>query len=158
MSGTTNFTNVTADGTVVATVMSAAGYSFPKVISQTVGYSVFTNGTTVGTYAMTGTVPAGATFHRSAVTAIGQGFSGTPIVSANLTIGDGTDADRYCGTAGIDVFTTAAGGGDAGTPSGVQYHTAAKQPVLTITPGTAVAAVWGSVTAGTVTVKLYYFD
>lgn len=134
--------------------LAVDGYAFPKVIAGTVGYSQFTNGTTTATYALPGTIPAGAVFYWSAITSVGQGFSGTPNATATMVIGDGSDADRYSGTAGSNVFTTAAGGVDAGTPSGVRYHAAAKQPVLTITPG----SVWGSVTAGTVAVRLYYFD
>lgn len=163
--GTTNFSNVTVDGTVTAPTVSvsgtvtagalaATGAAIPKVIAATVGHSSFTNGTTVGTYALPGTIPAGAVFYWTAVTAIGQGFQGSPNATATMTIGDGTDADRYTGTAGINVFTTAAGGADAGTPSGVLAHTAAKTPVITITPG----SVWGSITAGTVSVRMYYFE
>ncbi len=156
--GTTNFSNVTVDGTVSAAVIAATGAAIPKVIAATVGHGSFTNGTTVATYALPGTIPVGAVFYHSAITAVGQGFSGTPVTTATMTIGDGTDVDRYSGTVGANVFTTAAGGVDAGTPSGVLYHAAAKTPVLTITPGTAVDATWGSVTAGTVSVRMYYFD
>lgn len=138
--------------------LAVAGYAFPKVIAATVSYSQFTNGTATGTYDLPGTIPAGAVFYWSAITSVVGGIAGTPIVSARMTIGDGTDVDRYSGTAGADVYTAAAGGVDAGTPSGVRYHAAAKTPKLTITPGTAVAATWGSVTGGTVAVRLYYFD
>lgn len=162
--GTTNFSNVTVDGTVTAPTvttsgtvtagaLAATGYALPKVIGATVPYTSFTNGTTTATYSLPGTIPAGGVFYWSAVTAVSAGFQGSPNATAVMTIGDGTDADRYCGTAGIDVFTTAAGGVDAGTPSGVRYHAAAKTPVLTITPG----SVWGSITAGTVAVRVYYF-
>lgn len=145
--GTTHFSGLAVDG-----------YAFPKVISESVAYTQFTNGTTVATYALAGTIPAGAVFHWSAITAVTGGFAGTPLVSATMTIGDGTDVDRYSGTAGANVYTEATAGVDPGTPSGVRFHAAAKQPVLTITPGTAVAATWGSVTSGTVSVRLYYFD
>ena len=130
---------------------TAAELNAMNVISETVAYTDFTNGTATGTYTMSGTIPAGAVYYWSAVTSVG-GFAGDS--SASMTIGDGTDADRYCGTAGIDVFSTVANGVDAGTPSGVRYHAAAKSPVLTITPGSD----FGSVTAGTVSIKLFYFS
>ena len=154
VAGTITAPTATIAGTITAGALSVSGYAFPKVIGATVGYSSFTDGTATATYALPGTIAAGAVFYRSAVTAIGQGFQGSPNATAVMVIGDGTDADRYSGTAGIDVFTTAAGGADAGTPSGVLAHTAAKTPVLTITPG----SVWGSITAGTVSVRLYYFE
>lgn len=119
-------------------------------IQQTVARSAFTDGgSTSGTYTLTaGTIPVGATVLGSAVTAI-TGFTGD--TSAVLIIGDGTDTDRY-NTGTINVFTTAAGGIDAGLPSGLRYHPAAKSIVLTVTS----AADFTNVSAGSVTVEVYY--
>ena len=119
-------------------------------LTQTVGFAAFTDGgAAVGTFPLTvGTIPVGAVFLSAAVTAV-TGFAGDE--SAALTIGDGTDVDRY-NTSTVDVFTTAAGGVPAGIPSGVTYHAAAKTVTLTITTN----ADFTSVSAGSVTVKLFY--
>jgi hypothetical protein len=132
-------------GDVTGNVNGAGLYK----ISETAGYAAFTDGgAAVGTYDLANDIPIGATFLYAAVTAV-TGFAGD--TSAALTIGDGTDVDRYNAST-IDVFTTAANGVAAGAPSGVLYHDAAKTPKLTITT----AADWGSVTAGSVTVELFY--
>jgi len=119
-------------------------------INQTVLFSQFTDGgAAVGTFTLTdGTIPAGATVLASAVTAI-TGFAGD--TSAVMTIGDGSDVDRY-NTSTINVFTTAANGVAAGAVSGVAYHTAGKSVVLTVTSATDFTAV----NAGSVTVQLTY--
>ena len=119
-------------------------------LSETVAYDDFTDGgSTVGTYDITaGTIPVGATFLYSAITAV-TGFAGD--TSAALTLGDGTDVDRY-NTSAIDVFTTAANGIAAGDPSGTRYHDTAATVTLTVTT----AADFTSVSAGSVTVELYY--
>ena len=118
--------------------------------SQTVTYDQFTDGGgTSGTFVITaGTIPVGATFLYSAVTAV-TGFAGD--TSATLIIGDGTDADRY-NTGTPSVFATAANGVAMGAPSGVQYHAAAGTITLTVTS----AADFTSVSAGSVTVEFYY--
>jgi len=119
-------------------------------LTETVAFGDFTDGgATVGTFDLTvGTIPAGAYFLGASVTAV-TGFAGD--TSAALTIGDGTDVDRY-NTSTVDVFTTAANGVAAGAPSGVRYHDAAKTVKLTITT----AADFTSVSAGSVTVELFY--
>ena len=50
------------------------------------------------------------------------------------------------------MFTTAANGLDLGVPSGVRYHAAAATVTLTITSATD----WGAVTAGSLTIEIYY--
>jgi hypothetical protein len=133
-------------GDITGTLNGASLVKF----SETVGYAAFTDGgAAVGTYDITAsTIPVGATFLYAAVTAV-TGFAGD--TSAALTIGDGTDADRY-NTSTIDVFTTAANGVAAGDPSGTRYHATAATIKLTITT----AADWGSVSAGSVTVEFFY--
>lgn len=144
------------DGTaVIATaseINSLAGGGAPKLVklTETVAYDDFTDGgAAVGTYDLTaGTIPVGATFLYAAVTAV-TGFAGD--TSAALTLGDGSDADRY-NTSTIDVFSTAANGVAAGDPSGVRYHATAATVTLTVTT----ASDFTSVSAGSVTVELYY--
>jgi hypothetical protein len=125
------------------------GSGIIKKITSTVAFDAFTDGgAAVGTYDLAEAIPAGALYLGTAVTAV-VGFAGD--TSAALTIGDGTDVDRY-NTSTVNVFSTAAAGVAAGAPSGTLYHTAAKTPKLTITT----AADWTSVSAGSVMVELYY--
>jgi len=118
--------------------------------SETVGFAAFTdNLNATGQFDLTaGTIPIGATVLAAAVTAV-TGFTGD--TTAVMTIGDGTDVDRY-NTGTIDVFTTAANGIAAGVASGVKYHDAAATVRLTITGG----ADFTSISAGSVTVELFY--
>lgn len=120
-------------------------------ITQTVTRAQMTDsGGVTGTFTLTdGTIPAGATVLYSAVTSVNLGFTGD--TSAVLTLGDGTDVDRY-NTSTVNVFATAAGGISAGAPSGVVYHTAAKSIIVTITSATD----FTNVVAGSVTISLYY--
>ena len=76
------------------------------------------------------------------------GFAGD--TSAALIVGDGTDTDRYM-TSTLNVFGDVAAI-DGGAVSGTAIHTAAKTPVLTITSGSD----WGLVSAGALTVKIFY--
>ena len=136
--------------------LEVSGYAFPKVIVGTLTAASFgTTSATVGTAGLPGTIPAGAIVHRSVLASL-TGFSGTPNATATLQIGDGTTANRYGGT--INVFGTAAtnaNGADLGTPQAAAvYHTAARQPIVTLTVGSA----FGSVNAGQVVAKVYYFD
>jgi hypothetical protein len=120
-----------------------------KKIVQTVDHAQFTDGgAAVGTFSLGEVIPVGALYLGTAVTKV-TGFAGD--TSAVLTIGDGTDVDRY-NTGTINVFATAANGIASGVPSGALYHAAQITPKLTITT----AADWTSVSAGEVTVELYY--
>ncbi len=142
---------LTANAGVTANAVSGVTTFGPIVkLTETVAYGAFTDGgATAGTYDITvGTVPVGATFLYSALTAV-TGFAGD--TSAVLTIGDGTDADRY-NTGTPDVFTTAAGGVSVGVASGTVYHDAAKTITLTVTS----AADFTSVNAGSLTLEFYY--
>lgn len=136
-------------GTLLGNLESGTAGVLRK-FSQTVTYDQFTDGGGAsGTFTLTaGSIPAGATVLYSAVSAI-TGFTGD--TSAVITIGDGTDADRY-NTGTPSVFTTAANGISVGAPSGVVYHAAAKSVVLTVTS----AIDFGAISAGSVTVSLYY--
>lgn len=149
--GDVDFANATFSGTVTQSATAGVSAFGPVVkLTETVAYSAFTDGgAAVGTYDLTvGTIPAGALYLGTAVTAV-TGFAGD--TSAAMTIGDGTDVDRY-NTSTINVFSTAAAGVAAGAPSGVLYHTATKTPKLTVTTN----ADFTSVSAGSVTVEMYY--
>jgi len=142
--------HIGATGSEIQVTATVASLNALVKLSETVAFSAFTDGGgAVGTFNITaGTIPAGATFLSAAVTAI-TGFAGD--TSAVLIIGDGSDTDRY-NTGTINVFTTAADGVDAGVPSGVRYHVATKTVTLTVTTG----ADFTSVSAGSVTVELFY--
>ena len=117
---------------------------------QTVTVSEFTDATTTGTLATNIVIPKYAYFLYATVTDV-VGFAGD--TSAALTIGDGTDVDRYNATT-VDVFSTVAQV-DAGVPSGALVHTAAKTVTLIITSASDFTSV---VTDGNgaLTVSVYY--
>lgn len=118
---------------------------------ETVTYDQFTDGGgAAGTLALGISIPAGAVFARTLVTGI-TGFTGD--TSAALTVGDGTDVDRY-NTGTPSVFTTAAAGADMGAPSGTLFHSTAKTPTLTVTSN----ADFTSVAAGQMTVTLFWYE
>ena len=94
-------------------------------------------------------IPIGATVLRCVLAAPLTGFAGD--TSAVIIVGDGSDTDRYM-TGTPDVFSDLAGGLDLGVVSGVAYHAAAKTPTITITAGSD----WGAVTAGALTIEIYY--
>lgn len=119
------------------------------VISQTVSYDDFTDGGgAAGTLVLNQGIPEGAYFYKTLVQNL-TGFTGD--VSATIIVGDGTDTDRY-NTGTPSVFTTDTSL-DVGVPSGTAYHDAAKSVTLTITS----SSDWGLVTAGQLTIKLFYF-
>jgi hypothetical protein len=124
-------------------------YALVGVLEQQFDHEEFTDGSgAAGTVTFRGSIPKGAVVLGTKVT-VEEGFAGDD--SAALTIGDGSTADRY-NTDTIDVFSTAADGVESGIPSGDLLLTAENQPVLTVTAG----ADWGSVTAGIVTVSIYF--
>ena len=120
-----------------------------RSITKTFSLADMTDGgTTAATYTFTETIPLGAVVTRTLVSNI-TGFIGD--TSAVIIIGDGTDTDRY-NTGTPSVFTTIAAL-DVGAISGTVYHAALKAPVVTITAATE----WGDVTAGTLTVTIFYY-
>lgn len=130
-------------------LVSGNGAAAVHFISQTVDFDDFTDGgAAAGTLQMTGTIPAGAIFLYSKVL-VPAGFAGN--TSAVLTIGDGSDVDRY-NTGTPSVFTTAATGVQMGNPSGNRFHTAAIQPTLTVTGNSDFTAI----NAGQLAVTLFY--
>jgi hypothetical protein len=122
-----------------------------KVLSQTVTLSDFTDGgATAGTVVLDMTIPKGAVVLQSFITAV-TGFIGD--TSAVITIGDGSDVDRY-NTGTPSVFTTATDV-SAGAVSGTAFHAAA---IATVTLTVTSAADFTSVTAGQATVSIMYLD
>ena len=118
------------------------------VLSETIPYTAFTDGGgTSGTYTMKQAIPAGAIALRTRIGPI-LGFTGN--VSAVITIGDGSDVDRY-NTVTPSVFTTASQGVDAGAVSGTAWHTAAINPVVTVTTNSDFTLV----NAGSVVIKIF---
>lgn len=122
------------------------------VLSETVPVASFTDGgATVGTYQLQGVLPAGAIVLYSKIGPV-VGFAGD--TTAVLTIGDGSDVDRY-NTGTPSVFTTAAVGVECGVPSGTKLLTADNQPTLTMTSSADFTSVVTN-GAGVVTVSIYY--
>lgn len=120
------------------------------MIAQRVTFSQFTDGGgTSGTKDLNASIPAGSYVTKTLVVNI-TGFTGD--TSATLIVGvTGGDTDRY-NTGTPSVFTTAAQGVDMGVPSGTAWHTAAATPTALITSGSD----WGLVTAGAVTIYIFY--
>ncbi len=120
-----------------------------SVIRETILKSAFTDGGgTSGTYVMTtDTLPAGARVTHSRVVA-NAAYSGD--TSAVITIGDGSDVDRY-NTGTPSIFTT--GEKDMGDPSGVKIHLTAVTPTITVTS----AADFTNISAaGSITVEIWF--
>lgn len=117
-------------------------------IRQTFTVADFTDGgAAAGTLALDETIPVGAWVLRTVLRNV-TGFTGD--TSAVIVVGDGTDADRY-NTGTPSVFTTA-NAIDLGAPSGVQIHTAAATPTVTVTSGSD----FGAVAAGQATISIYF--
>jgi hypothetical protein len=151
---TTPLLGTPTSGTLTnCTGLPATGVLAPawRVLTETHAASTFTDGgAAIGTKAMTGTIPVGAILMGSKVV-VGTGFTGD--TSAVLTIGDGSDVDRY-NTSTIDIFTTAAAGVQSGEPSGSRLVTVANIPTLTVTSAADITLVIAA--AGSITVSIYY--
>jgi hypothetical protein len=121
-----------------------------QCITATVARAAFTDGGGAsGTYALNEQIPQGAWVLRTTLVNV-TGFTGD--TSAAITVGDGTDVDRY-NTGAPSVFTTS-NAIDLGAPSGTQIHTSAATITITITS----AADFTAVTAGQLTLRLYYLN
>ena len=119
-------------------------------VTETVAYTDFTDGgSTSGTYTLSKQVPSGAYIQRTTIINV-TGFAGD--TSATIQIGDGVDVDRF-NTGTPNVFADAAAV-SAGVISGAALITEATNVVLTITSGSD----WGAVTAGQLTIRVYYFN
>ena len=129
------------------TEMGEAGVAWDS-ISQTITYDEMTDVTTTGTLQMTDSLPVGAIVIATKLI-VSAGFAGD--TSAVLTVGDGSDADRYH-TGTPDVFTTAATGVQTGVPSGDRLITTANAPTCIVTTATD----YTSVSAGSFTITIYF--
>jgi len=137
-------------GTLLGEIKDGASLGAMNKIEATVAFGDFTGATTTGTYELSEDIPIGAVVYMAVLQPALVGFAGD--TSAVITVGDGTDVDRY-NTGTPDVFSDVAGGIGLGVPAGTQYHAAAKTPTIIITT----AAAWSSVTAGSLTIAIYYF-
>ena len=129
-----------------------AQLGFPKIRThqETITLAQFTDGGGAsGTKALSVSIPVGAVFLQSMISNV-TGFAGN--TSAVVTIGDGTDVDRY-NTGTPSVFATA-DAVSAGAPSGTAFHAAAKTPTVTVTSATD----FGAITAGQLTITLFWYQ
>jgi hypothetical protein len=123
-------------------------WSGVQCIAERVLFSQFTDGgAAIGTYDLKTQIPVGAWGLRCFLQNV-TGFTGD--TSATIQVGDGTDVDRYT-TGTPSVFTTAAAI-DLGALSGTAIHIAAVTVKLTVTS----AADFTAVTAGALTIKIFY--
>lgn len=133
--------------TEIAAAVAQAGI---VEINETIAFDDFTDNTdTTGTYEMLEDIPAGALVLGATLTAL-TGFTGD--TSAVITLGDGTDVDRY-NTGTPDVFTTAAAI-DLGAMSGVAAHVVDKTPTIILTSATD----FGLVDAGSMDISIFYIE
>jgi len=126
------------------------GGGIANVIRQSFTYADFTDGGGAsGTLVLAKQIPDGAVVTQAVLYGL-TGFTGD--VSATITVGDGTDVDRY-NTGTPSVFTTNPSGVALGAVSGTAWHDAAKSVTITITEDSD----WGDVTAGAATIAIYYY-
>ncbi len=109
--------------------------------------SQFTDGgSTAGTYQVQFELPVGFYVERSQLLDV-TGFAGD--TSATITVGDGSDVDRY-NTGTPSVFATISRL-DLGVASGTRFIATANRPTITITSN----ADFTNVTPGTLTLRVY---
>lgn len=109
--------------------------------------SQFTDGgSTAGTYQAQFELPVGFYVERSQLLDV-TGFTGD--TSAAITVGDGSDVDRY-NTGTPSVFATISRL-DLGAASGTRFIATANRPTITVTSG----ADFTNVSAGTLTLRVY---
>lgn len=118
------------------------------VLQQRVTRAEFTDGGSAsGTFVLTEKIPVGAWVEQVILKDV-TGFTGN--TSATLTVGDGTDPDRY-NTGTPSVFTTALAI-DMGVPSGTKVHVTEATVTLTIAGNSD----FTSITAGAFTICIHY--
>lgn len=126
------------------------------VLTERISVADFTDGgSTAGTLVLTADLPAGAFILGSSVMDV-TGFAGD--TTAVLTIGDGSDADRY-NTSTFNVFSTATIPASVTTqnaPSGNRGSTAATTTVTITVTTSADFTTCKSNGAGRATIKIYY--
>ena len=128
--------------TVPARVVALTYYEETGIL-----FSQFTDGgSTAGTYQVQFELPVGFYVERSQVYDV-TGFAGD--TSAAITVGDGSDVDRY-NTGTPSVFATI-GRLDLGVASGTRFIATANRPTITVTSG----ADFTSVSAGALSLRVY---
>lgn len=125
-----------------------------RCITETLTAASLTDGgAAVGTKNLTAAIPAGARFLYTTIDTI-VAFAGD--VSATITLGDGSDVDRY-NTGTPSVFTTAAAGVDMGVPSGTAFHaTAIANIVATVTSAADITPVLAG--GGSCSLKFWFLE
>lgn len=119
-------------------------------INQTFAYDdLVDGGGASGTLDLDEGIPDGAVVQQAVLHSL-TGFTGD--TSAVITIGDGTDVDRY-NTGTPSVFTTNASGVALGVPSGTSWHDDAATVTVTVTSN----ADYTSVSAGQATILVCYW-
>ena len=124
-----------------------------RTATEVVPVASFTDNTdATGTFATSISIPEGAVVMQAFIDEV-VGFAGD--TSATVTIGDGTDVDRY-NTGTPSVFATA-DHVSAGVPSGTAYHSAAKTVTLIVTGASDFTSI---VTEGngTMRVTVFYYQ
>lgn len=110
-------------------------------------FSQFTDGSgAAGTYQVQFELPVGFFVERSQLLDV-TGFTGD--TTAAITIGDGSDVDRY--NTGTPSVLTTISRLDLGVASGTRFIATANRPTITVTGG----ADWGSIEAGALTLRVY---
>lgn len=125
-----------------------------RVVREQLLASALTDGgAAIGTKTLSTAIPAGARFLFTTIDTI-VGFTGN--TSAVITLGDGSDVDRY-NTGTPSIFTTAAAGVDMGVPSGTAFHaTAIAGVVATVTSATDITPVLSS--GGSCNLNFWYLE
>jgi hypothetical protein len=128
---------------------SPAGMS-PRKISQDISYSDFTDsGGTTGTLTMTKQLPEGA-FVIGTKVDVRTGFTGD--TSCTLTAGKSSGEDEFTDGTSINIYTADVLGDSAEDPL---EFLAADTSVYLVATG---ASDWGLVTAGEMTVEIFYLS
>lgn len=125
-----------------------------RCISETLTAASLTDGgAAIGTKNLTAAIPAGARFLYTTIDTI-TGFAED--TSAVITLGDGSDVDRY-NTGTPNIFVTAAAGVDMGVPSGTAFHSAAiANVVATVTSAADITPVIAG--AGTCILRFWFLE
>jgi hypothetical protein len=119
------------------------------VIQQRVEYTDFTDGGgATGTLVLSEQIPIGAIVYRATLVDLDD-FVGSAAVT--LTVGDGTDVDRY--NTGTPSLAASLAQLDLGAPSGVIIHAVAATITITVTDDSD----FGDISAGGFTFRLYYW-
>lgn len=121
-------------------------------ISETFALADFTdNEDATGTAEFSVDIPVGAYVICCICTALTGFTSAASTSTAVVTVGDGTDPDRYM-TGTPSVIADADSGITLGEPSGIKYHSAAKTPTVIITEDSD----FTQLESGSITLEIYY--